>query len=116
MPLRWEGRKLNETSGLRERGPNRLLLACYRASGYKIFRFDPVGHGINPAVEHIELLHFLFGERARANASEHRDLVSCLIHAAVALEAARQAQRRRAGRKPGDQLRPRIRRETVEIR
>src|SRR5437763_13203564 len=98
MPPRGEDRKLSEISVLRETGQNRLLLACYRASSHKIFRFDPVGNRINATVDHIEVLHFLFGERARADPSEHRDLVSCLIDATVALQSARQAERRRAGR------------------
>src|ERR1041385_5644649 len=64
----------------------------------------------------VKLLHFLYGERPRADASEYRDLAAGLVDRGVAVQAFRDGERRLGGLVPRDQLRLRRRAEAVEIR
>src|SRR6185437_6807920 len=61
----------------------------------EVVGLDGVGDGEELAVRpEIEFLHLIQSERPRADTTEHGDLVAALVDAAVALQPARQRQRR----------------------
>src|SRR3954447_2030802 len=69
-----------------------------------------------PVGPKVELALLLQGERARPDAAEDGDLVSGLVHGAVAIQSLGERGRGRGGFLPCDELRPRLGAESVEAR
>src|SRR6202165_1911704 len=91
-------------------------IAGGRSRGQVILSTYIVAYGPNAAIGPlIELLHFIPGERPRAETAEDRNLAARFVDATIAVEALGQRQRRARGIAPGDELRLGFGRKTVEL-
>src|SRR3984893_6137318 len=91
-------------------------IAGDRFRGQVILSTYIVAYGPDAAIGPlIELLHFIPGERPRAETAEDRNLAARFVDTAIAVEALGQRQRRARGIAPGDELGLGFRRKTVEL-
>src|SRR6202165_461679 len=114
MDGRMEGQACSRTRSLSFAWRSSLLgrrrrcagIAGDRSRGQVILSTYIVAYGPNAAIGPlIELLHFIPGERPRAETAEDRNLAARFVDATIAVEALGQSQRRACGIAPGDEPR-----------
>src|ERR1700687_2458400 len=98
------------------RRPRSTRIAGDRSRRQEILGPHIVAYGPHAAIGPlIEFFHFVPRERRGAKATEDGDLASRLVDAAITVETLGQCQRGARGIAPGDELRSRLGRKTVEL-